>query len=87
MEAKEVMASTEIERVPTTQTIDTVAESAIGGDYHDLPKGYYRSAKFIGSFIGVILMAQSLYVGYVLPVRSTFQSSDQSYPIADLTSQ
>jgi hypothetical protein len=69
MEEKEPTA---IERVATTETVDTVAESAIGGDYHDLPKGYYRSPKFIGSFIGVILMAQSLYVGYVLPVGSPF---------------
>jgi hypothetical protein len=70
MEEKEAMPSPEIEPVATTQTLDTVAESALGGDYHDLPKGYYYSANFIGSFIGVILMAQSLYVGYVLPVGS-----------------
>ena len=66
MQNKE-MSATEMERV---DTVDTVAESAIGGDYHDLPKGYYRSPQFLGSFIGVILLAQSLYLGYVLPVSS-----------------
>jgi hypothetical protein len=51
----------------TEATVDTVAPSAIGGDFHDLPEGYYRSPKFIGSFFGVVFMAWSLYVGYVLP--------------------
>ena len=36
----------------------------------DLPRGYFRSAKFIGSVTGVCLMAISLYLGFVLPVRA-----------------
>ncbi|KAF4625847.1 hypothetical protein G7Y89_g12321 [Cudoniella acicularis] len=56
-----------LEKARTGGTIDTVAASAIGGDYHDLPAGYYRSPKFIGTFVGVVFMAWSLYVGYVLP--------------------
>lgn len=56
-----------LEKTQTEATADTVAASAIGGDYHDLPAGYYRSPKFIGTFIGVVFMAWSLYVGYVLP--------------------
>jgi hypothetical protein len=67
---KEAMAFTGSEGVTTLHTVDTVTESAIGGDYHDLPKGYYRSANFIGSFIGVMLMAQSVYGVYILPVSS-----------------
>ena len=43
--------------------------SAIGGHLKDLPLGYYRSPKFVGSIIGVILMANSLYLGFVLPVH------------------
>lgn len=35
----------------------------------ELPPGYYRSKNFIGSVIGVCLMAISLYLGFVLPVR------------------
>jgi hypothetical protein len=56
-----------LEETKTETTVDTVAPSAIGGDFHDLPEGYYRSPKFIGSFVGVVFMAWSLYVGYVLP--------------------
>lgn len=58
------------ERGQTDTKSDTVDPSAIGGDYRDLPDGYYRSSKFIGSFVGVILMAWSLYVGYVLPANT-----------------
>jgi hypothetical protein len=56
-----------LDQMKTEDTTDTVAPSAIGGDFHDLPDGYYRSPKFIGSFVGVVFMAWSLYVGYVLP--------------------
>jgi hypothetical protein len=35
----------------------------------DLPEGYFRSVRFIGSVTGVCLMAISLYLGFVLPVR------------------
>lgn len=37
----------------------------------ELPVGYYRSKNFIGSVVGVCLMAISLYLGFVLPVRSS----------------
>jgi hypothetical protein len=42
-----------LEKAQKNGTIDTIAASAIGGDYHDLPAGYYRSSRFIGTFIGV----------------------------------
>lgn len=45
-----------------------VAPEAIGTG--NLPPGYFYSPKFIGTLIGVTLMNISLYVGYVLPVRS-----------------
>lgn len=45
---------------------DEVAPEAIGTG--NLPPGYFRSAQFIGTLIGVTLMNISLYVGYVLPV-------------------
>ncbi|CZR65194.1 uncharacterized protein PAC_15094 [Phialocephala subalpina] len=53
---------------PVIEEIRDVADSsAIGGDLKDLPPGYYRSLNFIGSIIGVVLMANSLYLGFVLP--------------------
>jgi len=55
---------------PTIKMVhDDADASAIGGHVKDLPPGYYRSPKFVGSIIGVILMANSLYLGFVLPVR------------------
>lgn len=55
--------------VEEVQTHDDADVSAIGGHLEDLPPGYYRSPKFVGSIFGVILMANSLYLGFVLPVR------------------
>lgn len=59
-----------IDKIPTTtspdDSEDEVAPEAIGTG--NLPPGYYRSAHFIGTMVGVTLMNVSLYVGYVLPV-------------------
>lgn len=45
---------------------DEVAPEAIGTD--NLPPGYFRSLRFIGTVVAVTLMNISLYIGYVLPV-------------------
>lgn len=42
---------------------DEVAEEAIGGDLSEMPEGYYRSWRFIGSVLAVSFMAQGLYLG------------------------
>lgn len=49
---------------------DHVTASAFGGDIDDFPAGYYWNIRFIGSSIGVMLMTQSLYLGYVLPTSA-----------------
>lgn len=53
------------------EPIDNADRSAVGGHLEDLPSGYYHSPRFIGSLIGVVLMANSLYLGFVLPVCQT----------------
>lgn len=45
-----------------------MSESPDAIDLDQLPNGYYRSKNFIGSLIGVCLMAMSLYLGYTMPV-------------------
>lgn len=57
-------ADGEATSVPATP----ITEQAV--DLDNLPDGYYRSMNFIGSLIAVGLMANSLYLGYVLPVNS-----------------
>lgn len=55
---------------PTTEEVHDFADAAaIGGYLKDLPPGYCRSPKSVGSIIGVILMANGLYLGFLLPVR------------------
>jgi hypothetical protein len=61
---------------PRIDEVQDVADaSAIGGHLKDLPPGYYRSPKFVGSIVGVILMANCLYLGFVLPVRCSAPSA------------
>jgi hypothetical protein len=65
----EEIGGSEKASTPTIEEVHDGADaSAIGGQLQDLPTGYYRSPKFVGSIIGVILMANSLYLGFVLPV-------------------
>ncbi|PMD55689.1 siderophore iron transporter [Hyaloscypha bicolor E] len=66
----EEIGGSEKASTPTTEEAHDGADaSAIGGQLQDLPTGYYRSPKFVGSIIGVILMANSLYLGFVLPAN------------------
>lgn len=36
----------------------------------DMPAGYWRSFRFIGSILAIILLANGLFIGYVMPVNS-----------------
>lgn len=60
-------APRQLEPAVTAVSDDEVAREAIGTD--NLPPGYFRSAKFLGTLMAVSLMNISLYTGYVLPVR------------------
>ena len=42
---------------------DQVAEEAKGGDLNDMPPGYYRNWRFIGSVAAVAFLAQGSYLG------------------------
>lgn len=42
---------------------DEVAEEAKGGSLDDMPKGYYRNWRFIGSVAAVVFLAQGSYLG------------------------
>ena len=35
----------------------------------DVPKGYWASYEFLGSCVAIILLANSLFIGYAMPVR------------------
>ena len=62
---------------PTTDLVETVPADDTHSDNHSAPDGYvaelparyYRSFRFIGSVVGVAFMANSLFLGFVLPVR------------------
>jgi hypothetical protein len=48
----------------------TVNQSADNADSNDVPSGYWRSYRFIGSITAIILLANGLFIGYVMPVRT-----------------
>jgi len=52
-----------IENVSNGSSHDEVAAEAKGGDLSEMPAGYYRSWRFIGSVAAVVFMAQGLYLG------------------------
>ncbi|KAJ5152785.1 uncharacterized protein N7482_009263 [Penicillium canariense] len=66
-EDSKAIADAEAAPVPAYPAMPTGAHAV---DLDNLPHGYYRSKNFIGSLIAVCLMADSLYLGYVLPVNS-----------------
>lgn len=44
--------------------------AAVGGRRDDLPKGYYRSANFLGTFAAVCMGIICSYLGWVLPANT-----------------
>jgi hypothetical protein len=62
-----------IEVVPHHQPLtiapeDEVDPSAVGGTIQDLPEGYYRSYKFIGTVGATVLITANLFIELVFPV-------------------
>ena len=65
MNEKEIHAvnNERIEKVSHLSQDDELAEEARGGDLSEMPEGYYRNWRFIGSVVAVSFMAQGLYLG------------------------
>lgn len=75
MSEKDVQTDTHhaihIEDTPkNTQDDVDIAPEAKGGKLDDMPPGYYRSWRFIGTVAAVVFMAQGLYLGsYIVHVH------------------
>jgi hypothetical protein len=48
---------------------ETVNLPITDGNSNDVPSGYWRSYRFLGSITAIILLANGLFIGYVMPVR------------------
>lgn len=47
---------------------ETVQDHAKDDEVNDVPDGYWKSYRFIGSLTAIVLQAKGLYIGYVMPV-------------------
>ncbi|PNH38164.1 hypothetical protein VD0004_g8640 [Verticillium dahliae] len=56
--------------VHTDGTVDFIDAKAIGGEYDEMPKGYFRSASFIGTVVAQCLGSICAYLGWVLPANT-----------------
>ena len=59
-----------VEVVHTDGTVNLVDPHAIGGDYEQMPEGYFRSMHFIGTVIAVCTGSICAYLGWVLPANT-----------------
>jgi hypothetical protein len=59
-----------VEAVHKDGTIDLVDTHAIGGELEEMPKGYFRSAQFIGTVTAVCTGSMCAYLGWVLPANT-----------------
>ncbi|KAI9729356.1 MAG: hypothetical protein M1834_006879 [Cirrosporium novae-zelandiae] len=58
------------EKLTTTVEVYDTTNTTVGGHLKDLPSGYYCSPRFIGSYIAIILLTNSLYIGFMLPANA-----------------
>lgn len=49
---------------------DSITVLETGVQSENLEKGYWRSFRFIGSCTAIVLLANNLFAGYVMPVCS-----------------
>lgn len=59
----------EFQQVSTLNTdSDNEAAAARGVESGNIPKGYWWSFRFLGTFTSIVLLAASLFVNFNLPV-------------------
>ncbi|KAK7421279.1 hypothetical protein QQZ08_009995 [Neonectria magnoliae] len=51
-------------------TIEYVDKHALGGDFEDMPVGYYKSPQFLGTLAAQCLASIIAYLGWVLPANT-----------------
>jgi hypothetical protein len=64
----------EFEKEPNLEHLEAIttnrdAFNPLEEEEDALPPGYFKSYKFIGSMIAIVLLANSLFIGYSMPVR------------------
>ncbi|KAL5119952.1 hypothetical protein ACEQ8H_002050 [Pleosporales sp. CAS-2024a] len=59
-----------VKTVHTDGTVDLVDTHAIGGELDEMPRGYFRSAQFIGTVTAVCTGSICAYLGWVLPANT-----------------
>lgn len=58
--------------VPPLENTTTVHDDE---EYYSVPPGYWFSYQFIGSAVAIVLLANSLFIGYAMPVSFMTQLS------------
>lgn len=59
-----------VETVHADGIVDLVDAHAVGGDFQEMPDGYYRSWSFILTFVAICLASMCAYLGWVLPANT-----------------
>ena len=61
-----------VRTVHTDGTVDFVDKHAVGGNFEEMPKGYYTSYQFILTFVAICLASICAYLGWVLPANTLY---------------
>ncbi|KAK8073250.1 hypothetical protein PG994_004149 [Apiospora phragmitis] len=59
-----------VEKTHIDGTVDFVSADVIGGEVGELPSGYFRSAKFIGTVVATCTASICAYLSWVLPANT-----------------
>jgi hypothetical protein len=50
------------------EKVETIGDTTNQDPSNDVPSGYWRSYRFLGSLLAIVLLANGLFIGYVMPV-------------------
>ncbi|KAF2644786.1 fungal trichothecene efflux pump [Massarina eburnea CBS 473.64] len=73
-----------VKKVHADGHVDLVDTHAIGGNFEEMPKGYFLSAQFIGTVIAVCCGSICAYLGWVLPANTLLLINEDIGPSTNL---
>ncbi|KAK3697569.1 hypothetical protein LTR37_017400 [Vermiconidia calcicola] len=73
-----------IQFVHVDGAVDYVSKDVVGGDVDQMPAGYYRSPRFIGTVIATCTASICAYLGWVLPANTLLLINEDIGPSLNL---
>lgn len=67
-----------VKKVHADGHVDLVDAHAIGGNFEDMPSGYFWTPQFLGTVVATCTASICAYLGWVLPANTLYVSKNSA---------